>query len=125
MPKSSSAVPLLIVPALAASCGGPTPALAAVDPCEPSSYVAAACETAIARQGYYFDGVFYPHRYLYPFSYYSSGYDTYIVRGGRVNSVGAAHYGAVGSGGAVAAPSGPTTRGGFGSSGAAHASAGE
>jgi len=105
-------IPLVLVPLLVIACSGHQ----APDPCLPASYSAAACQYAVDHQGYYHDGAWYPHVYAQPFFFYSGGYSSFIAGGGRVNAIDGARYApsaAVGSG---------TTRGGFGSSGSAHAS---
>ncbi len=70
---------------------------------------------AIEKGGYFYDGSWYPHVYSHPFLYYSYGYSTFIAGGGRPIMTNTARYSAM--------PASPTTRGGFGSSGAARVSA--
>ncbi len=108
--KRSTAVTLTLVPAFAAACNSTPPA---PDPCLPASYSAEACQYAIDHRGYYHDGYWVPHVYGYPYIFYSGGYNTYILRGGRPGLISSGRY----------SPSlarvTPTMRGGFGSSGAA------
>jgi hypothetical protein len=119
--KRSTSISLTIVPALAAACG---PNALPPDPCLPSTYTAPACEYAVQHQGYYYGGTFYPHVYSSPFLYYSNGYSNYVAGGGRVSTIAPGRFApGGGASGAVSAPS-STTRGGFGGTGAAHASAG-
>jgi hypothetical protein len=113
--KRSSAVGLSIVPLLAA-CSQPRQI--ALDPCNPQYYVAASCANAVQSQGYFYLGNWYPHSYPYPITFYQRGYDGFIASGGRVTVVPTSAFSP------VAARSG-TVRGGFGSAGEAHASAGE
>jgi len=62
------------VPALAAVAGGATCSHHAVyDPCEQTTYVQAACDSAVAHQGYYYGGTWYPHVYPYAALYYTVG----------------------------------------------------
>lgn len=117
--KRSRNVVLGLVPSLVAVACGHTPP---PDPCEPSFYSAEACQYAIEHRGYYHDGVFFPHVYPYPMLYYNSGYSTYLSRGGRPTAIGAEHYSPTYRGGGAIGGSAGTVRGGFGGSGAAHAS---
>src|SRR6476646_10719944 len=89
--KRSSAVPLAMVPALAALVGcdnGPA-TVSGVDPCLPQVYNEAACLYATQHQGYYYGGAWYHHAYTMPFIYYHNGYSGYVGSGGRVRSLGA------------------------------------
>jgi hypothetical protein len=105
--KRPAEISLFLVPLVAAACmNHPAP-----DPCLPQSYVATACEYAVQHQGYFSDGVWYPQVYSHPYLFYSGGYSTFISSGGRPAAIDAGHYA-------------PTSRGGFGGSAAAHASAG-
>ena len=111
--KRSTAVTLTLVPAFAAACNNTPPA---PDPCLPASYSAQACQYAVDHRGYYHDGYWVPHVYGYPYIFYSGGYNTYIVRGGRPSLISSGSYSP-----SLARVS-PTMRGGFGSSGAARSS---
>ena len=105
-------ISLVLVPLLVVACSGHQ----APDPCLPANYNAPACQYAVDHQGYYRDGAWFPHVYSHPFFFYSGGFASYIAGGGRVNAIDGARYSP------SAAVSGGTTRGGFGSSGAVHAS---
>jgi hypothetical protein len=110
--KRSTSITLTIVPALAAVCTGSVPP----DPCLPASYTVEACEYAVSHQGYYYQGLFYPHVYPNPYLFYNRAYQNYTVSGGRVAPLEVSRF----------APSGVrsgTVRGGFGGAGEAHASA--
>ena len=114
--KRSSAVPLTLVPVLAAAvgCGGPQ-TISGVDPCLPQVYNEALCQTAVRQQGYYHQGMWYHHVYAMPFMYYRTGYSGYLRNGGSVRSLPASTY----SPNYRGATSGRSTvvRGGFGSIG--------
>ena len=105
-------ISLVLVPLLVVACSGQQ----APDPCLPATYNAPACQYAVDHRGYYHDGAWYPHVYSHPFFFYSGGFASFLAAGGRVNAIDGAHYSP------SAAVSGGTTRGGFGTSGAAHAS---
>jgi hypothetical protein len=88
------------------------------DPCDQGSFNEMACQDAVRTGGYYYGGSWYPMMYRYPYPYYYDSYRTYVVGGGRVVGVPAGSY---------ARPAGATSspgveRGGFGSTGAGHAS---
>ena len=111
--KKSTKVTLTVVAAAAlASCGR-----SRRDPCDTAYFNDLACQEAISSGGYYWGGTWVPMRYSYPYPYYYDHYRTYVSSGGRVYSSPAGSY---------ARPSGSTshgvTRGGFGSTGAAHSS---
>lgn len=108
--KRSSSIVLTLVPAFAAACGPSTPP---PDPCLPQTYAAEACQYAVEHRGYYYGGTWYPHVYTQPFFFYNNAYSGYVASGGRVMPVEAGRYSPSLSRG------GTTTRGGFGSSGAA------
>ena len=112
--KRSAAVPLTLVPALAAAigCGGPSLSPAEADPCLPQNYAQEVCETAVQRQGYHYGGVFYPHVYSYAPLFYYNGYSRYVSTGGRVRSISRSVYSPNASRSAV-------VRGGFGRIGGA------
>lgn len=114
--KRSSAVPLTLVPALAAAvgCGGPQ-TVTGVDPCLPQVYNEAACQVAVRQQGYYHQGMWYHHVYAMPFMYYRNGYSGFLRTGGRVNALPMSTYSP-----SYRAPAGSRStvvRGGFGSIG--------
>ena len=120
--RRSRAIPLSLVPALAAAAGSVACSHHAVyDPCEQTSYVQAACDSAIAHQGYYYNGTWYSHVYPYAALYYYSRYTGFVAGGGRVRSISPTVY--------VPHPSAPAARpsvvrGGFGGIGAGHGVAG-
>ena len=122
--KRSSAVPLSLVPAIAAivSCSPSGPAIVSgVDPCLPQVYQAAACAYSVQHQGYYYGGMWYHHVYAMPYLYYYNGYSGYVRSGGTVRALSPSSY----SPGAGASSARSTVvRGGFGSIGAAHGVAG-
>ena len=116
--KRSSAVPLSLVPALAAIVGcntGPA-VVSGVDPCLPQIYQEAACLYATQHQGYYYGGMWYHHVYASPFLYYHNGYSGFVRSGGTVRALSPSTY-SPHLGGSSA---GRTTvvRGGFGGIGA-------
>lgn len=120
--KRSSAVPLSLVPALAAlaACdNGPPRVVSGVDPCLPEVYNEAGCSYATRHNGYWYNGMWYHHVYSMPFIYYHNGYSGYVGSGGRVRSLGAGSYSpgfrtSVGSGSRTT-----VIRGGFGGIGGA------
>lgn len=119
--KRSSAVPLALVPALAAivSCGPSGPAIVSgVDPCLPQVYNEMACQYSVQHQGYYYGGMWYHHVYASPFIFYHNGYSGYVRSGGSVRALSPSAYGSP----SLGASAGRTTvvRGGFGGIGAAH-----
>jgi hypothetical protein len=112
--KRSSAVPLTLVPALAAlvGCGPERPqVVSGVDPCLPQVYNQSACTYAVQHQGYYYGGMWYHHVYAMPFLYYHNGYSGYVRSGGRVRALSGDAYSAH-----VGGSAGRSTvvRGGFG-----------
>ena len=117
--KRSSAVPLTLVPALAAlvGCGPSLPSAGETDPCLPATYQKQFCESAVQHQGYYYGGAWYPHVYANPALFYYNGYSRYVSSGGQVRLQSPSAYDAR-AGGAT----GRTTvvRGGFGGIGEAH-----
>ena len=112
--KRSSAVPLSIVPALAAvvGCGPSGPqVVSGVDPCLPQVYNEAACQYAVQHNGYYYGGTWYRHAYTMPFLFYHNGYSGYVRSGGRVRALSASSYAPhIGT----SAPRSTVVRGGFG-----------
>ena len=122
--KRSSAVPLSLVPALAAivSCGPSGPAIVSgVDPCLPQVYNEMACQYAVGHQGYYYGGMWYHHIYASPFLYYHNGYSGYVSTGGSVRALSPGSYSSPSLGGSARST---VVRGGFGGIGAAHGVAG-
>ena len=120
--RRSTAVPLTIVPALAAlisaaACG---PRQSALDPCEPDSYTQVACDSAVVHHGYYYGGTWYPRVYPYLPLYYYNGYRSYAGSGGRMRYASPTVYAPT-----RAAPvRANVVRGGFGSIGAGHGASG-
>jgi hypothetical protein len=93
--KRSSAVPLSLVPALAAVAGcdnGPPRTVSGVDPCLPQVYNEASCEYATRHSGYWYNGMWYHHVYAMPFISYRNGYQGYVSNGGRVRSLSPGSY---------------------------------
>ncbi len=84
-PKRSAAVPLTLVPALAAlvGCTPDASPQAGVDPCLPATYQQQACDYAVANKGYYNQGAWFPHVYPYAPLFYYNGYSRYVASGGR------------------------------------------
>ena len=123
--KRSAAVPLSLVPALAAivSCGPSQPAvISGVDPCLPDVYQQGACEYAVQHQGYYYGGMWYRHIYAQPPLFYYNGYSHYVGSGGRVRVISPSAYSpSIGHSSPASARS-TVVRGGFGSIGSAHGS---
>jgi hypothetical protein len=113
--KRSSAVPLVLVPALAAmvGCGPSGPqVVSGVDPCLPQVYNEAACTVAVRQQGYYYGGMWYHHVYAMPFLYYHNGYSGYVRSGGSVRALSSGVYSRNYSGPALGRSA--VVRGGFG-----------
>jgi hypothetical protein len=119
--RRSAVVPLSIVPALAALVSATACSSNPVyDPCEPASYLEAACDSAVVHHGYWYGGTWYPHVYQYAPPYYYSRYTGYLARGGRVRSIAPTVYVPH-----VSTPARPAVvRGGFGGIGSGHAFAG-
>jgi hypothetical protein len=109
--RRSGAVPLSLVPALAAlvsvsACSSRKP----LDPCEPASFSQPVCENAVANRGYWHSGTWYPHVYPFAAMYYLTRHNDYVRGGGRVRSISPTVYSP-----RVASPSRPgVIRGGFG-----------
>ncbi|MEO7086064.1 MAG: hypothetical protein ABI442_13720 [Gemmatimonadaceae bacterium] len=118
----SSAVPLSIVPALAAlfvatDCSRNV----AYDPCDQSSYMQSDCDAAIVHHGYWYGGAWYPRVYSYAPFYYLNRYNSYAAGGGRMRSLSPTTYSPT----STSTSSRPSVvRGGFGSIGSGHAFAG-
>ncbi|HTE44536.1 MAG TPA: hypothetical protein VK636_04765 [Gemmatimonadaceae bacterium] len=118
--RRSTAVPLSIVPALAALVVTGCSSRVAYDPCESASYNQIACDSAVVHHGYWYGGSWYPRTYPYLPLYYFGRYNSYVAGGGRVRSISPTVYSP-----SVAAPSrANVVRGGFGGIGAGHGSAG-
>jgi len=118
--RRSRSVPLSLVPALAAlvgaGCARPRP----VDPCEATTYTQTACDSAVAKGGYYYSGTWYPHVYSYGALYYLTRHNSWVAGGGRVRSISPTVYAPRP---AVTARPG-VIRSGFGGIGAGHGVAG-
>jgi hypothetical protein len=112
--KRSSAVPLSLVPALAAivSCNSGPAVVSGVDPCLPQVYQEAACLYATQHQGYYYQGMWYHHIYAAPFLFYHNGYSGYVGSGGRVRALSPSSYSPHYSGSSAGRST--VVRGGFG-----------
>jgi len=107
--RKSARVTLTLAAAVAlAGCGRRH-----LDPCDAASFNDQACQDAVRSGGYYWGGTWYPMVYHYPYPFYYDQYRTHITRGGTVVAAPAGSYSRPGSSSVV--------RGGFGSSGAAHA----
>jgi hypothetical protein len=92
-----------------------------MDPCEPESFTQVACDTAVARGGYWNNGTWYPHVYPYAGMFYLGRYNSFVAGGGRVRSISPTVY--VPHTSTPAARPG-VVRGGFGGIGSGHVSAG-
>jgi hypothetical protein len=120
--RRSRAIPLAIVPALAALAGTAACSHRSIyDPCDQTAYVQTACDSAVVHQGYYYGGTWYPHVYPYAGLYYYNRYTGFLAGGGHVRSISPTVY--------VPSTSSPSARpgvvrGGFGSIGAGHGAAG-
>jgi hypothetical protein len=111
--KRSAAVPLTLVPALAAAIGcGPSLSPADADPCLPQNYQQQVCEVAVQHHGYYYGGGWYPHVYSYAPLFYYNGYSRYVSTGGRVRAISPSVY-------SPSAGRSSVVRGGFGGIGGA------
>ena len=119
--KKSATITLTVVAAAGlAACGRRHP-----DPCVAATFNQQACQEAIDRGGYYWQGSWYPMSYHYPYPYYFDSYQTYVSHGGRVTSAPAGSYAGsrYASGTTAGHSSGSSSgvvRGGFGSTGAGH-----
>ncbi len=81
------------------------------DPCDAATFSDQACQDAVAKGGYYWDGSWYPVNYSHPYPYYYDSYRGYISRGGTVVAAPAGSY---------SPAAGSVERGGFGEAGGAH-----
>jgi hypothetical protein len=105
--KKSAKVSLTVVAVVGlASCSGRHP-----DPCEAATFNEQACQEAVKGGGYYYNGSWFPVQYHYPYPYYYDWYRGYVSSGGSVRSDPAASYSSAG-----------VEHGGFGATGAGHAS---
>lgn len=94
--KKTKAISLGAYSAIAgavAGCGGEEVKRVGVDPCQPATFVAAACQTAISNHGYHYGGAFFPMFYPSPYMGYFGGYNTYVARGGQIYSPNQSLYG--------------------------------
>ncbi|MGD0046031.1 MAG: hypothetical protein ABSE42_03355 [Bryobacteraceae bacterium] len=82
------------------------------NPCDAATFSEQACQDAIAKGGYFWDGTWVPMNYSHPYPYYYGSYHAYISNGGTVTAAPA---------GAYSPAAGSVERGGFGDAGAAHA----
>ena len=114
----TTAIPLALVPALAAAvgCSHSLPPGDA-DPCLPQNYQQRICEAAVQQHGYNYGGAWYPHVYAYAPLFYYNGYSHYVATGGRVRVMPPSVYAPSVAG---AAARSTVVRGGFGGIGAAH-----
>lgn len=114
--KKSAKVTLTVVTAAALASCGRSPQ----DPCDRAYYDDLTCQEAIRSGGYYWHGTWMPMTYSYPYPYYYDRYRSYVSSGGRVYSSPSGSYARPSS---SSSPShSGVTRGGFGSTGAAHSS---
>ena len=105
--KKSAKVTLTVVAVVGlASCNSRHP-----DPCEAATFNEQACQQAVQSGGYYYNGSWFPMAYHYPYPYYYDSYRGYVSSGGVVRSDPATSYSGTG-----------VVRGGFGTTGAGHAS---
>jgi hypothetical protein len=105
--KKSAKVTLTVVAVVGlASCGSRRP-----DPCEAATFNEQACQQAVQKGGYYYNGSWFPMAYHYPYPYYYDSYRGYVAGGGVVRPEPAASYSGTG-----------VVRGGFGTTGAGQAS---
>jgi len=86
--KRSRKVEIALVAGLAmAGCGRRT-----YDPCAPEMFNPQACQDAIANNGYYSGGRWYPHTYIGGYPYFYNSYNSYVQRGGSVTNVPASQW---------------------------------
>jgi hypothetical protein len=108
--KKAGPITLTLLAAMGFACSRNRP-----DPCEAATFNQQACNEAVRNGGYYYDGTWVPMSYHYSYPYYYDIYRSHLSRGGSVVTVPASSY---------ATPAGTSrgvTRGGFGSTGEAHA----
>jgi hypothetical protein len=122
-PRRSLAVPLKLVPLLAAAVGASCPSHdgLAFDPCEAQTYNQVVCDSAVVHHGYYYGGTWYSRVYPYTTMYYLSRYNGFVSGGGRIQTLAPTVYEPT-----RAAPAARpnVVRGGFGGIGEGHVSAG-
>jgi len=125
--RKSAKVTLTVVATVGlAACGRRRP-----DPCEAATFNQQACQEAIDRGGYYWQGSWVPMSYHYPYPYYFDSYRGYVSRGGTVASAPSTSYAGSryadppsGAGHSSGSSSPSVQRGGFGASGAGHGAGG-
>jgi hypothetical protein len=108
MRKSGRITLTLVAAAALASCRGH-----GQDPCAAATFNEQFCQDAVRNGGYYWNGAWFPMVYSYPYPHYYDSYNRYRAGGGVVTASPGVHYGR---------PSGSVDRGGFGATGAGHAS---
>ncbi len=117
--KKSAKVTLTVVAVVGlASCGRRR-----LDPCQPASFSQQACQEAIDRGGYYWQGSWFPMTYSYPYPYYFDSYRGYVSRGGRMTTAPSGAYTHPTAGRPSSSSSSSSSgveRGGFGSTGSGH-----
>jgi hypothetical protein len=118
-------ISLSIVPALAALAGACSSRKsvydARYDPCEQTSFVEIACDSAVTHHGYYYNNMWYPHVYPYGALYYYSRYTGFLAGGGHVRTMSPTVY-VPSTSSPVSRPS--VVRGGFGNIGSGKGAAG-
>jgi len=115
--KKSSAVRLTIV----AAAGIAAHAQSRPDPCAAATFNEAACEAAVAANGYCWNNRWVTLKYHYPFPYYYDAYHEFLAGGGVPYS---AAVGACGPPRHFLGIGHSVSRAGFGCSGAAHSAHG-
>jgi hypothetical protein len=108
--RDSVQVTLTVVAGVALAACGPATAKRA-NPCDAATFSDQACQDAIAKGGYFWNGSWYPMNYSHPYPYYYGSYQAYIANGGTVVAAPASAY---------SPAAGAVERGGFGEAGAAH-----
>jgi hypothetical protein len=116
MKKSAKITLTLAAAAGMAACNRQRPP----DPCEAASFNEQACNEAVRSGGYHYNGTWMPMYYSHPYPWYYDSYRSHVSRGGSVFSAPSSSYARPSSGGS----SSGVSRGGFGSTGAGHASGG-
>lgn len=82
--KKSSAIKFTLLNGIIITMGACGPSVLPPDPCKPMMYNPMACQEAVQNHGYYYQGDFFPMQYLYPYSYYYGGYNSYLAGGGYI-----------------------------------------
>ncbi len=91
--RRTRCIQLSIVPALAALAGATACSSrhsvydSRYDPCEQTSFVEIACDSAVVRRGYYYNNTWYPHVYPFGALYYYNRYTGFIAGGGHVRTM--------------------------------------